>query len=419
LVYRVDEKGIGLQMKVAVVHEWLVTWAGSERVLAEIMKLFPGADLFVLFDRLPANQRNHLPVDPVGQSFLQHVPFVEKIYRNLLPLMPSAIESLDLKSYDLVLSSSHAVAKGVLPHPGQLHLCYCHTPPRYLWDMTEAYFSRSLSGTVKKAAASLFLPSLRQWDYVAGQRPDAFIANSGFVARRISRIYRRRSTVIHPPVDVSRFVPKKTPGGEYFVTLGRLVPYKNIDRIVSAFLGSPHKLCVVGDGPGRAKIQSLIKGQGNIEWMPWVSDSEWGSLLQKARAFVFMAEEDFGIAPIEAQAAGVPVVAWGRGGVLETVRAVDPGKIDDPEGVDWEETSGLFYDEPSPESLRRAVAAFVRWEDRFVPVVSRRNAERFSDQVFRDLYGRFVRDQWKQHQGEGLSRVEDQSGWENAEELPF
>ena len=380
-----DRKDIELRMKVAVVHEWLVTWAGSERVVAEIMGLFPEADLFVLFDHLPQDQRHNLPKDPVGQSFLQHIPFVGKIYRNLLPLMPSAIESLNLKSYDLVLSSSHAVAKGILPHPGQLHLCYCHTPPRYLWDMTEAYFSRSLSGTVKKAAASLFLTSLRQWDYVAGQRPDAFMANSGFVARRIAKIYRRKSTVIHPPVDVSRFVPKKTSGGEYFVTLGRLVPYKNIDRIVSAFLGSPHKLCVVGDGPGREMIQSLIKGQGNIEWMPWVSDSEWGTLLQKARAFVFMAEEDFGIAPLEAQAAGVPVIACGRGGVLETVRAVDPGRIDDPEGVDWESASGLFYDEPSPDSLRQAIAAFVRLEDRFLPMASRRNAERFSDRVFRDL----------------------------------
>lgn len=198
-------------MKVAVVHEWLVTWAGSERVLAEIMGLFPGADLFVLFDRLPPDQRRQLPRNPAGQSFLQRVPFVEKIYRNLLPLMPSAIESLNLKSYDLVLSSSHAVAKGILPHPGQLHLCYCHTPPRYLWDMTEAYFSRSFPGTVRKAAASLFLTPLRQWDYIAGQRPDAFMANSGFVARRISKIYRRRSTVIHPPVDVQRFIPKTRP----------------------------------------------------------------------------------------------------------------------------------------------------------------------------------------------------------------
>ena len=414
-----DWKDIGLRMKVAVVHEWLVTWAGSERVLAEIMGLFPGADLFVLFDRLPPDQRRQLPRNPAGQSFLQHVPFVEKIYRNLLPLMPSAIESLNLKSYDLVLSSSHAVAKGILPHPGQLHLCYCHTPPRYLWDMTEAYFSRSFPGTVKKAAASLFLTPLRQWDYIAGQRPDAFMANSGFVARRISKIYRRRSTVIHPPVDVQRFIPKTRPGGEYFVTLGRLVPYKKIDRIVSAFAGSPHKLCVVGDGPGRRMLQSLMQGQENIEWMPWISDAEWGSLLQKARAFVFMAEEDFGIAPIEAQAAGVPVIACGRGGVLETVRAVDIGKINDSDEVDWESASGLFYDEPVPESLRQAIASFVRLEDRFVPLASRRNAERFSDQVFRDLYGRFVRDRWKRYNEEGLSRREGQPDFGDSEELPF
>ena len=403
----------------AVVHEWLVTWAGSERVLVEIMGLFPEADLFVLFDCLPRDQRQNLPKDPVGQSFLQRVPFVGKIYRNLLPLMPSAIESMNLKSYDLVLSSSHAVAKGILPHPGQLHLCYCHTPPRYLWDMTEAYFSRSLSGTLKRAAATPFLTSLRQWDYVAGQRPDAFMANSGFVSRRISKIYRRRSTVIHPPVDVSRFVPKKTPGGEYLVTLGRLVPYKEIDKIVAAFAGSPHKLCVVGDGPGRAMIQSLIRGQGNIEWKPWVSDSEWGSILQKARAFVFMAEEDFGIAPIEAQAAGVPVIACRRGGVLESVQSVDIARTDDPDEIDWESASGFFYEDPSPDSLRQAIESFVKLEDRFVPLASRRNAERFSDQVFRDLYGRFVWDQWKRHNQKGLSWTEDQTEVGDPEELSF
>ena len=271
-------------MKVAVVHEWLVTWAGSERVLAEIMGLFPGADLFVLFDRLPPDQRRQLPRNPAGQSFLQHVPFVEKIYRNLLPLMPSAIESLNLKSYDLVLSSSHAVAKGILPHPGQLHLCYCHTPPRYLWDMTEAYFSRSFPGTVKKAAASLFLTPLRQWDYIAGQRPDAFMANSGFVARRISKIYRRRSTVIHPPVDVQRFIPKTRPGGEFFVTLGRLVPYKKIDRIVSAFAGSPHKLCVVGD-PGKRRPEPrtiCFSVQNEGKFLPPFSRAHAGRFSGKA-----------------------------------------------------------------------------------------------------------------------------------------
>ena len=393
-------------MKVAVVHEWLVTWAGSERVLAEILRLFPEADLFVLFDRLPRDQRHHLPKDPVGQSFLQHVPFVEKVYRNLLPLMPSAIESLNLASYDLVLSSSHAVAKGILPRPGQLHLCYCHTPPRYLWDMTDVYFSRSFGGALKKTAAAPLLTVLRQWDTVAAERPDAFMANSKFVARRIAKIYRRRSTVIHPPVGVSRFVPKQTPGGEYFVTLGRLVAYKNVDRIVSAFRGSPHKLFVVGDGPGRGTIQSLVRGAGNIEWEPWISDADWGKLLQKARAFIFMAEEDFGITPIEAQAAGVPVIACARGGVLETVRAKNADAVRGFDGVDWDLASGLFYDEPSSESLRKAISTFVQMEERFDPMASRKNAERFSEQIFRENYSRFVREQWKRHHEKGVTDPE-------------
>ncbi len=403
-------------MKVAVVHEWLVTWAGAERVLAEILNLFPEADLFVLFDRLPEGARHQLPKNPTGQSFMAKIPRVEKIYRNLLPLMPLAIESLNLNSYDLVLSSSHAVAKGILPRPGQLHLCYCHTPPRYLWDLTEAYFSRSLSGAVKKAAASLFLTPLRQWDYVAGQRPNAFMANSGFVARRIEKIYRRRATVIHPPVDLERFTPKKTPGGDYFVTLGRLVPYKNIDKIVAAFVGSPHKLCVVGDGPGRKTIQSLAKGQGNIDWIPWISDAEWTRILQKSRAFVFMAEEDFGIAPIEAQAAGVPVIACARGGILETIRALNPGRVAHSDGEAWESASGLFYDDPSPDSLRDAIESFVNLEDRFDPLASRHNAERFSSQVFREQYERFVRNQWMRHGEDNHSPLERQT---EQEELPY
>ena len=169
--------------------------------------------------------------------------------------------------------------------------------------MTEAYFSRTLAGRAKRTAASLFLPSLRRWDLRAGQRPDAFMANSHFVARRIETIYGRSSTVIPPPVDVDRFFPKKSPGGEYFVTMGRLVPYKNVDRIVEAFRGSPHRLLVIGNGPGRDRIETLIRGQKNMEWIPRISDKDWGRVLEKARAFVFMAEEDFGITPVEAKAA--------------------------------------------------------------------------------------------------------------------
>ena len=301
-------------MKVAIVHEWLTVWAGAERVLGEIMRVYPEADLFVLFDRLPSSERHHLPKDPTGETFLTKIPRVERLYRNLLPLMPRAIESLDLAGYDLVLSSSHAVAKGILSRPGQLHLCYCHTPPRYLWDMTEAYFSRSMPGQIKKMAASLFLPSLRRWDRMAGQRPNAFMANSRFVADRIKKVYGRSSTVISPPVDIRRFEMKSSPGGEYFVTMGRLVPYKRADRIVKAFQSLPYRLLVIGNGPEEKKLEPLLQGKKNIEWIRWVSDREWGEVLKGARAFLFMAEEDFGITPVEAQAAGVPVIALGRGG---------------------------------------------------------------------------------------------------------
>ena len=391
-------------MRVAVVHEWLVTWAGAERVLAEILGLFPGADLFVLFDRLPEGQRGSLPKDPAGETFLSRIPGIGKVYRNLLPLMPRAVESLDLSSYDLILSSSHAVAKGVLSRPDQRHLCYCHTPPRYLWDLTEAYFSRSLPGRLRRAGASLLLPGLRRWDYAAGQRPDAFMANSEFVAERIGRIYRRRATVVHPPVDVRRFATKETAGGEYFVTLGRLVPYKNIGTIAEAFRGLSHRLVIVGDGPGAKDLDLRIRGQKNIEWLRWISDREWGAILQKARAFLFMAEEDFGIAPVEAQAAGVPVIAWRRGGALETVEGIE--REDGEERRDsTTRASGLFYEEPSPGALGLAIEAFLRVEHRFDPGAIRRNAERFSSEIFRKNYRKFVGDHLSLRQ-EGRSLME-------------
>lgn len=379
-------------MKVAVVHEWLVTWAGAERVLSEILALFPQADLFVLFDRLPKSQRYHLPRDPKGETFLSHIPHIEKLYRNLLPVMPAAIESLDLASYDLILSSSHSVGKGVRTHPGQIHLCYCHTPPRYLWDLTEVYFSATLSGRLKRLVASFVFPWLKRWDVAAGQHPDAIMANSRFVAERILRIYGRISTVIYPPVDIDRFELKKKGKGDYFVTLGRLVPYKNIDRLAHAFQGSPHKLVIVGDGPGRKGLEEIIKGHTNIEWYPWVSDKEWGRILLKARAFLFMAEEDFGIAPVEAMAAGVPVIAWGKGGILETVKGFDQNTEKDLSSLGYTDASGLFFDEPTPKSLTMAIARFIAVEEYFDPLTIRQNAERFSRKAFRERYAEFVRD---------------------------
>lgn len=258
--------------------------------------------------------------------------------------------------------------------------------------MTEAYFSRTLGGRLKKGAASLFLPSLRRWDRKSGQRPDAFMANSRFVAHRIERIYGRASTVVYPPVDVERFTPKNSSGGEYFVTLGRLVPYKNIGRIAEAFDGLSHKLVVVGDGPGARDLERTLRGKKNVEWLRRVTDSEWGVILGKARAFLFMAEEDFGIAPVEAQAAGVPVIAWGKGGILETVRGLPVSALQTEEIV--RETTGLFYWEPTPEALKEAIESFVQLEDRIDPGAVRRNAERFSSETFRERYGTFVRDAW-------------------------
>jgi glycosyltransferase involved in cell wall biosynthesis len=274
--------------------------------------------------------------------------------------------------------------------------------------MTEAYFSRSLAGRLKRAAATVFLTRLRRWDYQAGQRPDAYVANSGFVAERIARIYGRDATVIYPPVDVERFSVKAGPGGEYFVTLGRFVPYKNIDRIVHAFRSLPYPLLVVGDGPGQKKIRSMMEGQPHIRWLPYVTDVEWGDLLQKARAFVFMAEEDFGIAPLEAQAAGVPVIAWAAGGILETVPG---GRVGESTFSDDGKSVGVLYADPTPESLQEAVRFFVERVRGFAPESSRKNAERFSRTIFRMQYRAFVDEQVRRKEvnisGETRSPVTD------------
>jgi glycosyltransferase involved in cell wall biosynthesis len=224
------------------------------------------------------------------------------------------------------------------------------------------------------------------------------MANSRYVADRIARIYGRLSTVVPPPVDVGRFVTKPFPGGEYFVTMGRLVPYKNVDRIVQAFYDLPHSLLVIGDGPGKKTLEPLLRGRKNIEWIPWISDREWGEVLAKARAFLFMAEEDFGITPVEAQAAGVPVIALGRGGALETVKGIfmTGEKTEEPPG---EGTSGLFFREPTPGSLREAVAFFIKYEEKFLPEAARRAASRFSPEAFRRHYQGFVDERWNTFAG--------------------
>ncbi len=360
-------------MKTALVCDWLVSGVGGgEKVLAAIRSLYPSPIYTLVTD---ADKLKGTPFEgaEVHASFLQKIPMGKKIFRNLLPLFPLAIEQFDLSAYELVLSSSHCVAKGVLTHPEQKHICYCHTPVRYAWDLTHQYLREAgLERGVKGALARLFLHRIRAWDVGAVNRVDAFIANSGVVARRIQKYWGRESTVIYPPVDLSYF--RLHEGKEaYYVAASRFVPYKRMDLLVEAFRLLPHaRLVVIGDGPERKKVEA--KAGRNVELLGMQSDAVLREHLSRARAFLFAAVEDFGILPVEAMACGTPVIAYGRGGVTETV-------------VDGE--SGLFYREQTPEALAAAIRAFEAGAP-FDPRAVRARAERFDLPRFKLEYRNFV-----------------------------
>jgi len=359
-------------MKVAIVHDWLVVYGGSERVLEQIIDCFPDADLFSLVDFLA--ERSCLRGKPVHTSFIQKLPFAKKHYRNYLPLMPIAVEQLDLSSYDLVISSSHAVAKGVLTGPNQLHVSYVHSPIRYAWDLQHQYLKEAgLDRGLKSLCARALLHYIRNWDARSANGVDHMIANSGFVGRRINKVYRRNSTILHPPVALDRFL-LATNKEDFYVTASRMVPYKRIDLIVKAFSQTPHRqLVVIGDGPEMKKVAALAGP--NVHILGYQPFDVLHDHLQRAKGFVFAAEEDFGIAVVEAQACGTPVIAYGRGGALESVRLLG---IPQP--------TGIFFETQTVEALLDALERFENSIEHYTPANCRSNAERFSEQDFRDSF---------------------------------
>ena len=361
-------------MRTAIINEWLETYAGAELVIEQILKLYSGADMFALVDFLPADQRAFLQGCRVQTSFLQRLPLARRKFRAYLPLMPVAVEQFDLSDYELIISSNHAVAKGVLTREDQLHVCYVHTPVRYAWDLYHASLrEHGLTRGPKSWATRLILHYLRLWDHVTASRVDKFAANSHYVARRIWKTYRRRATVIYPPVDVQRFTvePNKE---NFYVTVSRLVPYKRVDLIVAAFRQMPGKqLIVIGDGPERAALED--NAPPNVKLLGRQPAEVVNQHLQSARAFLFAADEDFGISPVEAQACGTPVVAFGHGGATETVR----------DGV-----TGILFPEQAVESIVAAIEQFEDCEATFDPLAIRGQAERFSRERFRRRFARFV-----------------------------
>lgn len=355
----------------ALVHDWLTIPGGSEKVVLELLKLLPDADVYTsVFD--PGPWREALAGHEVHPSFLDRIPGARRRYPQLLPLMNAAFESFDLADFDLVVSSSHSCAKNVLTPPDTLHVCYCHTPMRHAWE--PRFLAQEELGLVARTAARALMPRLRRTDLAGAVRPDAFVANSRFVARRIETYYRREAHVVHPPVDVAPHLARPRRPDDYYLVLGRVVPYKRVDVALAAckLLGRRVKVA----GTGRALESARAHAGPGAELLGYVSDEEVGRLLAGARALLFPGEEDFGIVPVEAQAAGVPVVAYGAGGIRDTV---------------VEGRTGVFCAEQTPASLASAILELE--ELTLDEGAIRDNARGFGPQRFRAEMAELIRDQ--------------------------
>lgn len=373
-------------MKVAVIHDWLTVYAGAERVLEQILLCYPNADLYGVVDFIPPEKRGFLLGKTATTSFVQNLPFARTKYRLYLSLMPLAVEQFDLSGYDLVISSSHAVAKGVITGPDQLHISYVNSPMRYAWDLQHQYLRDSgLDKGVKGWVAKWLLHKMRIWDVRTANGVDCFIANSQFIRRRIWKTYRRDTAVIYPPVEISKFTLRENKE-DFYLTASRLVPYKKIDLIAETFTAMPERrLIIIGDGPEMQKIRA--KAGSNVTVLGYKPDDVLRDYMQRAKAFVFAAEEDFGITPLEAQACGTPVIAYGKGGVLETIR-----------GLDDKQPTGVFFAEQSISAIKAAVISFEQEAAHILPVTCRNNACRFAPERFRAEFMTCVEDKWNRFQ---------------------
>ncbi len=369
-------------MKIALVHDHLVQDGGAEKVLLALQEVFPGAPTYtLLYDRRRVSPE--FASKDIRTSFLQRVPFGLKKYQWMLPLMPAATEAHDLSKYDVVVSSSSAFAKGIITRPGAIHICYCHTPTRYLWSDTHGYVQDLKAPRVLKAGLPFLLNKLRVWDRLSADRVDRFIANSATVAGRIRKYYERGSDVIHPPVETEKFSISDAPGN-YFLAGGRLVSYKRFDLVIQAFNRTGLPLKIFGDGPLAAEYRKIARS--NIEFTGKVDDAAKAELYRNAIAFIHPQEEDFGITALESMASGRPVIAYRKGGALETV--VD--------GV-----TGEFFDDQEWEELATAVIRFdaSRYDARKI----RAHAEAFDVKAFKRRIAAYVSEVWKASRAEAAS----------------
>ncbi len=378
--YNPDLEHPFFQNKVALVHDWLTGMRGGEKVLEELCRIFPRADIFTLV-HYKGTVSEQIEKHNIIESSIVNLPFGRKHFRTWLPLFPWGIESFDLGGYNLVVSTSHCVAKGVIPPPDALHIAYLHTPMRYVWDMRSDYLGSTRMNSFARFVAGFTAHYLRNWDIISSSRVDRFISNSNHVRRRIEKYYRRTAKVIHPPVDTDIFGIGDGCYEDYYLTVSALVPYKRVDIAVEACSRLGVRLIVVGEGPERKRLERIAGG--TVQFKGSLTPEELIGLYQRCRAFLYAGEEDFGITPVEAQASGRPVIAFGRGGILDTVI---------PSG---QNPTGVFFYEQTAESLMKALREFD--PDRYDPSFIRFNAERFSREKFTSQMIEFIEQAWKDY----------------------
>lgn len=362
-------------MKIALVHDHLAQDGGAEKVLKVLSEMFPDAPIYTLLYE-KKNADKHYRHRRIETSIIQKLPGGISHYQWYMPFMPMAVEFFDFSGFDLVISDSSSFAKGVITSSHTLHICYCHTPTRYLWSDTHQYIDELKYNKYFKKIISLALNYIRIWDKLAADRVDRYIANSHFVAGRIKKYYRRESAVIYPPVETGRFKIAET-AGDYFLIGGRLSPYKRVDIVIEAFKQTNKKLKIFGGGVDLEHLKDLARGHENIEFLGLVDDTAKAELYSRAIAFINPQEEDFGITAVEAQASGRPVIAYKRGGALETV----------VEGV-----TGTFFNEQTADSLAKAVAGFDA--SKFSPSEIKRRAEQFGTERFKREIRGFIDKEW-------------------------
>ncbi len=371
--------------KIAIVHDWLNGMRGGEKCLEVFCEIFPDADLYTLLYvkgalTEPIERMNIIP------SLFQSLPLAEKLYRHYLPVMPWFIERFDLSGYDLVLSSSHCVAKGVRVEPDTRHICYCYSPMRYIWDQWDAYFGKGRMGFWEERGMSLCVDYLRSWDKQNSEKVDQFLAISKFVSERIKKYYGRDSEIIYPPVNSSYYLPGTEAPRDYFLMVSAFAPYKKVDLAIKVFNRLKLPLKIIGKGQMQAQLQAMAGP--TIEFFGWMSDEEVRDAYAGCRAFVFPGEEDFGITPLEAQSCGRPVIAYGKGGALETIVPANPdGKINMSKSA-----TGLYFYEQEEESLEEAILTFQKIEKEFDSETIRKNALRFERDEFKKQMESFLKE---------------------------